>query len=74
MGVVVFIIHREGQKNIYCSETLQRMLLVLVTNVEGRKGRPLGSEDGQVTASGIYECAAARQFERRGKLFALNVA
>jgi hypothetical protein len=42
------------------------MLLVLVVNVEWRKGRPLGSEDGLVTASGIYECAAARQFERLG--------
>jgi len=42
------------------------MLLVLVVNVEGRKGRPLGSEDGLVTSSGIYECAAARQFERLG--------
>jgi hypothetical protein len=42
------------------------MLLVLVVNVEGRKGRGLGSEDGQATASGMYECAAARQFERLG--------
>jgi len=55
-----------GEKYIYCFKTLQRMLLVLVVNVEGRKGRPLGSEDGLVTSSGIYECAAARQFERLG--------
>jgi len=55
-----------GEKNIYCSETQQRMLLVLVVNVEKRKGSPLGSEDGQVTASGIYACAAARQSERLG--------
>jgi hypothetical protein len=65
VGAVAFIICR-GKQNIYSSETLQAMLLVFVVNVEGRQGRPLGSEDGMVSASGIYECAAVRQFERSG--------
>ena len=45
LGPVIFIICREG-KNIYCYENLQRILLVLVVNVGGRKCRPLGSEKG----------------------------
>jgi hypothetical protein len=55
-----------GKQNIYCSESLQAMLFLFVVNMEGKQGRLFGSEDGMVTARGIYECAAVRQFERSG--------